>query len=36
MATACEYHVNQAARSGLSGLVELDENAADVLEALGG
>lgn len=36
MAAACEYHVNQAARSGLSGLVELDEDAADVLEALDG
>ena len=35
MAAACEYHVNQAARSGLSGLAKLDE-AADVLEALGG
>jgi len=35
MAAACEYHVNQAARSGLSGLVELDDEAADVLEALG-
>ena len=34
MAAACEYHVNQAARSGLSGLAELDDEAADVLEAL--
>jgi DNA-binding GntR family transcriptional regulator len=24
MAAACEYHVNEAARTGLSGLVELD------------
>jgi hypothetical protein len=36
MAAACEYHVHQAARSGLSGLVELDHEAADVLEVLGG
>jgi hypothetical protein len=36
MAAACEYHVNQAARTGLSALAELDEDAAGVLEALGG
>lgn len=36
MAAACEYHVNQAARSGLTGLMELDDEAADVLETLGG
>jgi DNA-binding GntR family transcriptional regulator len=35
MAAACEYHVGQAARSGLSGLVKLDDEAADVLEVLG-
>ena len=35
MAAACEYHVYQAARSGLSGLAELDDEAAGVLEALG-
>ena len=35
MAAACERHVNQAARTGLSGLVELDQNAAAVLETLG-
>ncbi|HEY7966188.1 MAG TPA: GntR family transcriptional regulator [Solirubrobacteraceae bacterium] len=35
MAAACEHHVNQAARTGLSGLVELDQNAAAVLETLG-
>jgi DNA-binding GntR family transcriptional regulator len=35
MAAACEHHVNQAARSGLSGLVELDHNAAKVLETIG-
>jgi DNA-binding GntR family transcriptional regulator len=36
MAAACEYHVNQAARSGLAGLAELDDQAADVLAAFGG
>jgi GntR family transcriptional regulator, trigonelline degradation regulator len=36
MAAACEYHVNEAARSGLTGLMELDDEAADVLETLGG
>lgn len=36
MAAACEYHVLQAARSGLSGLVEMDQNAAGVLESIGG
>jgi DNA-binding GntR family transcriptional regulator len=36
MAAACEHHVGQAARSGLAGLAELDDEAADVLEALGG
>jgi hypothetical protein len=36
MAAACEYHVNEAARSGLSGLAALDHEAADVLEVLGG
>jgi DNA-binding GntR family transcriptional regulator len=36
MAAACEHHINQAARSGLSGLAELDDEAAGVLEALGG
>lgn len=35
MAAACEHHVNQAARSGLSGLVELDHNAAEVLATIG-
>ena len=35
MAAACEYHVNQAARSGLAGLAELDDEAAEVLETLG-
>jgi DNA-binding GntR family transcriptional regulator len=35
-AAACEQHVNQAARTGLSGLVELDHNAAQVLESIGG
>jgi DNA-binding GntR family transcriptional regulator len=35
MAAACEHHVNQAARSGLSGLVELDHNAAGVLATIG-
>ena len=30
MAAACEYHVNQAARSGLTGLVELDRDYAAV------
>jgi len=34
MAAACEHHVNQAARTGLRGLVELDQNAAAVLETL--
>jgi GntR family transcriptional regulator, trigonelline degradation regulator len=34
MAAACEHHVNQAARSGLSGLAELDPNAAEVLKTL--
>jgi len=34
MAAACEYHVNQAARSGLRGLVELDDEATGVLETL--
>ena len=36
MAAACEHHVNQAARTGLRGLVELDQNAARVLETIGG
>ncbi len=36
MAAACEFHVQQAARSGLRGLVELDQNAAAVLETIGG
>jgi DNA-binding GntR family transcriptional regulator len=37
MAQACAHHVNQAARSGLSGLVELDDDggAAAVLETFG-
>ena len=35
MAAACEHHVNQAARSGLAGLAELDDEAAGVLEAFG-
>lgn len=35
MAAACEHHVTQAARSGLSGLVELDRGAADVLRTIG-
>ncbi len=35
MAAACEHHVNQAARSGLSGLIELDKSAAAVLETIG-
>jgi GntR family transcriptional regulator, trigonelline degradation regulator len=35
MAAACEHHVYQAARAGLSGLVELDQNAAAVLETIG-
>lgn len=34
MAEACANHVNQAARSGLSGLVEMDPTAADVLAAV--
>ncbi|MBV9716004.1 MAG: GntR family transcriptional regulator [Solirubrobacterales bacterium] len=34
-AAACEHHVNQAARSGLSGLAALDHEAADVLETVG-
>jgi DNA-binding GntR family transcriptional regulator len=35
MAAACERHVMEAARSGLRGLIELDKNAAAVLETLG-
>ena len=35
MAAACEHHVNEAARSGLSGLVEIDTGAAAVLETIG-
>ena len=35
MAAACEHHVNEAARSGLSGLIEIDTGAAAVLEAIG-
>lgn len=35
MAAACEQHVNEAARSGLSGLVEMDANASRVLESIG-
>ncbi len=35
MAAACEHHVDQAARSGLSGLVDLDQNAAAVLATIG-
>jgi GntR family transcriptional regulator, trigonelline degradation regulator len=34
-AAACEHHVDQAARTGLSGLVELDQNAADMLATIG-
>ena len=34
MAATCEYHVRQAARSGLSGLAEMDHEAAKVLETL--
>jgi GntR family transcriptional regulator, trigonelline degradation regulator len=36
MAAACEYHVGQAARSGLAGLTKLDDEAAGVLETLAG
>ena len=35
MEQACSYHVEQAARSGLSGLVEMDPTAADVLATVG-
>jgi GntR family transcriptional regulator, trigonelline degradation regulator len=35
MAEACAHHVNQAARSGLLGLAELDPTAAVVLESVG-
>jgi GntR family transcriptional regulator, trigonelline degradation regulator len=35
MAEACAHHVNQAARSGLSGLVDMDPTAADVLATVG-
>jgi GntR family transcriptional regulator, trigonelline degradation regulator len=35
MAEACAHHVEQAARSGLRGLVEMDPTAADVLAAVG-
>jgi DNA-binding GntR family transcriptional regulator len=35
MADACAHHVEQAARSGLRGLVEMDPTAADVLAAVG-
>jgi DNA-binding GntR family transcriptional regulator len=35
MADACAHHVNQAARSGLRGLAEIDPSAADVLAGVG-
>lgn len=35
MAAACEHHVNEAARAGLSGLAELDRGAAAVPETIG-
>lgn len=34
IAAACEFHVNQAARSGLKGLVEIDPTAAMVLASI--
>ena len=35
MERACEHHVEQAARNGLSGLVDTDPTAGDVLAAVG-